>query len=273
MSVTFNPNTFIGKKAIKALGIDSDNKVVWYTQQIKDFNIKTEGTDDTKEDAYGSIVATIPKSKKCSISWTTPFIDMNLIAAQNGTSKNIATTSANLTVPIIEDITVTASMITSNVASIVLENSAKAENGNYNITVMRASSDNSVDTNFEQAASAAVGKYTYTTGTKTITFAANDVVAGDRLIIKYVYDTAAAVSLVVSATDFAKAQKVLVLVEGCDVCDQTKAIYAYYNFPNATMSNSSDIKIGLDSELSIEMNCAYDYCSTNKEFYTMSIAQ
>lgn len=136
---------------------------------------------------------------------------------------------------------------------------------------MTLSTDGSADKVFKVAGAISEGKVTYTDTTKTVTFNTGDIKEGDTVLVKYDYAVEEGVGMTASANDYPTAGRLYVEVEGFDICDQSTKIYACYRFPTAKMQSSYETAIALDSTYNITMDCAVDYCSEDKQFYSLVI--
>ena len=262
--MAFNVNVFIPQKINRVIHTTNAGLTNWYTNQVQDFSIKVDGQETQKEDANGNVIATITKGKSCTVSFATPVYDLNIIAAQNGTTKKIAGTGdvTSLVSPNFEEFEIGAEQTT-----VVLQN--KAIDGTFSVQTL--TSDGSLKDIFKVGDSTSAGTVTYTDSTKTITFNAGDISKGDIVLIKYEYNATEAVGFTASANDFPNAGRMYVEVEGFDICDQSTKIYGYYRFPTAKMKSSYQTDIKLDATYNIEMDCAVEYCDKEKQFYSFVI--
>ncbi len=271
--MAFDVNSFVGKRVVLGYGEDNSGNLKWLANQIEDFQISVDGETKTKVDAQGSTIFSITQSKSCEISFNSSLLDLNIIAEMNGSTKEIASETNLLRAPKREVIDVTASNLTSIVLQEAVVNSGTSSAPVYKVTVATLTTDGSQKQGFKQGTSTSAGTYTYTAGTKTLAFAEGDLQEGDRLLVVYEYETSAAVQVVNSADKFPDAAKTTFLVEGCDVCDQSKVLYAWCVFPNAKMSVSSTISFDLEDTLPVTLECSYSYCSTDKELYRIVVAE
>ena len=124
MAVNFDINSFIIDHPTRAMFMNSDDTTAWYTNQVQDLSIKVDGTEETKQDANGNTIATITRGKTCTVSFNTPVYDLNIIAALNGTKKEVAGADGvtSINTPCFEEIKVTDS----NKTAIVLKNEVRA---------------------------------------------------------------------------------------------------------------------------------------------------
>lgn len=267
----FDINAFVIDEPTRAIFMNSDDTTAWYTNQVQDFSIKVDGEEQVKKDAHGNTIATLTKGKTCETSFNVPVYDLNIVAALNGSTKQIAGTTeyATIATPHFEEVEIT----NDNKTAIVLSHTPTkaASEVNYRISVSTLATDGSPKKIFKQGASTGSGTFTYTPETKTIAFAGSDLAVGDTVLIVYEYETTEAVRVVASGNDFPKAGKLYVEVRGFDICDQNTAIYAYYRFPTAKLKTSYQMDIQLDSTLPMAFGCSIDYCSKNKDFYSLVV--
>nr|DAQ68678.1 MAG TPA: structural protein [Caudoviricetes sp.] len=262
MPNAMNVNTFIPKRVTRAIHTKNNGTTNWTTDQVQDFSIKVDGNEVTKQDANGNTIATVTKGKTCALSFATPLYDLNIVAAMNGTTKKVASDSSK-----IDAISFQEFIIGVEQTTIVLTN--KAIDGS--ISVMTLDSNNCADKVFKVGGATSADTVTYTDDTKTITFASGAVSAGDKVLVKYDYETDSGVGFTASANDQAETGKLYVEVEGFSICDQDTKIFAYYYFPAAKMQSSYETKIDLESTITINMDCAVEYCDSEKAFYSVVI--
>lgn len=270
--MSFDVNSFVGKRVVQGWGEDSAGNLKWLVNQIEDFEISVDGETKTKVDAQGSTIFSITQAKKCEVGFNSSLLDLNIIAEMNGSEKEIASEENKIVTPKRQIIEITSSNRTSIVLAKSVYNSGTTETPVYKLVVATLTPDGSQKKGFKQGTSVSSGIYTYTSGTKTLTFADGDLAEGDKLLVIYDYETSAAVQVVNSADKFPDAAKATFLIEGSDVCDQTKLLYCWCVFPSTKMSVSSTIKFDLEDTLPVKLECAYSYCSDDKELYRIVIA-
>lgn len=258
----FNINVFIPQKVTRAIHTTNSGLTNWYTNQVQDLSIKVDGQEQTKQDANGNVIATITQGKSCSVSFATPVYDINIIAAQNGTTKKIASVSDTIVSPAFEEFEIGNEQTT-----VVLSKTAIVGT----LSVQTLTKDGSIKNVYKVGDATAKGTVTYTGGTRTVTFASGDIAKGDTVLVKYEYNATEAVGFTASANDFPNAGRLYIEVEGFDICDQSTKIYAYYRFPTAKMKSSYQTDIKLDATYNVEMDCAVDYCDKDKQFYSLVV--
>ena len=239
MAVAFSTDlsTFVPERPIYAVGENSDGSLSWMTNQLMDFQINVTSEEDTKTDAQGNTIFSISKAKACDVSFSTPLLTLELVAAMNGSEKEIASVGHEIAVPKFETVklvatadkvTIGATYTTVNLAHYV-RNSGTQGTPNYKISAAYLTKDGSTRKKLElsDADHATTGKFTFTQGNPAASTPVPDSIelfnadydAGSSILITYEYLSEAAIQIVNSAEDFPVASVVKVLVRGYDVCD------------------------------------------------------
>ena len=290
MAVAFSTDlsTFVPERPIYAVGEQADGSLSWMTNQLQDFQISVSSEEDTKTDAQGNTIFSISRAKSCDVSFTTPLFTLEIVAAMNGSEKQVASVGHEIAVPKFETVKLTATAdkvviggtyTTINLAHYV-RNSGTAGTPVYKISAAYLTKDGSTRKKLElsDGEHATAGKFTLTKGNPstptpdTVELLNADYDAGSSILITYEYESAAAIQIVNSAEEFPVASVVKVLVRGYDVCDKTSPIYAYFIFPAAKFQTNYTLGMALDQNIDCNLTCSYDYCSDERELYRMVIA-
>ena len=296
MAVAFSTDlsTFVPERPIYAVGENSDGSLSWMTNQLMDFQINVTSEEDTKTDAQGNTIFSISRAKACDVSFSTPLLTLELVAAMNGTEKQVGSIGHEIAVPKFETVKLVAAtnkvVIGSTATTIYLDqtvrNSGTVGTEVYKISVALLTKDGSTrrklvrDTQATAVTDLTSGEFMFTQGTgetapamyDNITILNSDYDAGSSILITYEYMSANAIQIVNSAEDFPVASVVKVLVRGYDVCDKTSPIYAYFIFPSAKFQTNYTLGMALDQNIDCNLTCSYDYCSDERELYRMVIA-
>lgn len=287
MAVAFSTDlsTFVPERPIYAVGENSDGSLAWMTNQLMDFEINVDAEEDTKTDANGNTIFSISRAKSCDVSFSTPLLTLELVAAMNGTEKQVGTDDNKISVPKFETVKLVATedkvdidttTTTINLAQVV-KNSGTVGTPAYKVSAALLTKDGSTRKKLERGATTpGDGEFVFTHGTggaaDSITIKNSDYDAGSSILITYEYETASAIQIINSAEDFPVASVVKILVRGYDVCDKTSPIYAYFIFPSAKFQTNYTLGMALDSNIDCNLTCSYDYCSEDRELYRMVIA-
>ena len=295
MAVAFSTDlsTFVPERPIYAVGEQSNGELAWMTNQLMDFQISVDAEEDTKTDANGNTIFSISRAKSCEVTFSTPLLTLELVAAMNGTEKQVGTVSNPIPVPKFEtikivgtadNVTIGSTYTTINLAKYV-RNSGTIGSPVYKVSAALLTKDGSTRKKLEReidpsVTHATAGKFVFENGNPAASPATPDTIeilntdydAGSSILITYEYETKDAIQIVNSAEDFPVASVVKVLVRGYDVCDKTSPIYAYFIFPSAKFQTNYTLGMALDQNIDCNLTCSYDYCSDERELYRMVIA-
>ena len=283
-------STFVPERPIYAVGENSDGSLAWMTNQLQDFQISVSSEEDTKTDAQGNTIFSISRAKSCEVSFTTPLFTLEIVAAMNGTDKQVGTDTVKIAVPKFETVklveTADKVVISGDYTTVNLDhyvrNSGIEGDAQYKISAAYLTKDGSTKMKLSRGGGAnpAAGEFVFTQGNPDgdpatpdkITLKNSDYLAGTSILITYEYLTADAIQIVNSAEEFPVASVVKVLVRGYDVCDKSAPIYAYFIFPSAKFQTNYTLGMALDQNIDCNLTCSYDYCSDDRELYRMVIA-
>lgn len=267
-------NSIAIKQIIGAWAFDSAEDVQWMCSQVENLQITQDGETTEKQDSNGSTIFSIDRNKSCTISFDSSVLDLNLIAALNGTDRVDATNDAPIRVPYIERFTLSAADVSAGY--VTLAKTPVAETGGaYKISFHTLTTDNSLEDNYEQVASAATStKFYYDSTNHRVYFPTDATIfkAGCKIEIIYEYSVTAGVKVVNAADKFPDAAKVRFLVLAVDLCDQTKVRALWITAKNAKPQTGNTIGFNLEDTISVTLNLAYSYCDSDKSFYEISVA-
>lgn len=296
MAVAFSTDlsTFVPERPIYAVGENSNGSLAWMTNQLMDFQISVDAEEDTKTDANGNTIFSISRAKSCNVTFSTPLLTLELVAAMNGSETQRGSVGHEIAVPKFETIKLVAEtnkvVVDTTSTTIYLDqsviNSGTVGVPAYKISAALLTKDGSTrkkltyNANADEVSDLSSGEFMFLKGTGTsiptkydnVTILNADYEAGSSILITYEYETADAIQIVNSAEEFPVASVVKVLVRGYDVCDKTSPIYAYFIFPSAKFQTNYTLGMALDQNIDCNLVCSYDYCSENRELYRMVIA-
>lgn len=208
--------------------------------------------------ALGTPIATFYRAKNAEFSAENAIFDMNLMATQSGTTKQVASDQEKIVSPAFETIDIDGSATyTLKHAPIDDIKNIYALNGDGTLGTVFTKSTSASATSFAISGSA----ITPPTGLKN----------GDQLFVIYEYEAAQAVSVTNSATNFPTGCKLVLEVLGCDVCDSTKLVFAYLIFPNFKISPDFDWNIQTDGTHPFSGKAMQDYCDKEKKLFSIII--
>lgn len=270
-------NSIAIKQIIGAWAFDSSDEIKWLVSNVENLQITQDGETTEKKDSNGSTIFSIDRNKSCTISFDSSVLDLNLIAALNGTERIDAGTGAgeSIRVPYIDRFVLTDDDLSDGYVTLT-KNVAAETNGVYKISFHTLTTDGSLDDNYAQQAAADATHFSYNSSNKRITLPNNSgtqtLTAGTKIEVIYEYEVTAGVKVVNAADKFPDAAKVRFLVLAVDLCDQTKVRALWITAKNAKPQTGNTIGFNLEDTISVTLNLAYSYCDKDKGFYDISVA-
>lgn len=263
----FDITNFIIDRALNMTMYDkSTHEVLWRLTQIEDFSISNSSEEKTAVDAQGTTVAKFFTAKSATMSGSNSFLDLNLAAAQMGTTKVVADSSNKITVPVIETFTVEG---TSN-EKITLTHTPVGASGLEIGQIYAVNSDSSLGTKYVLGSSASATEFALDAGTKEITLPIG-LTKGEQIIVFYDCEKENAVSVTNSATEFPTSGYLVTEVLGCNICNTSEKYTAKILAPNAMLSSNFDLNFSTDGKHPFEIECSQDYCDTEKKLYSIIV--
>lgn len=282
-------STFVPERAIYVVGENSDGSLAYMTNQISDFNITVNSTEDVKEDANGNTIFSISRAKTCEVSFSTPLLTLELVSAMNGSEKEVGSAENLISVPKFETIKLvneTNKVVVGDTTTTIylahgVKNSGTVGTPVYKVSAAFLTKDGSTRKKLTRGVTTpTTGEFVFTKGSGSSLPTSQDSIVvlnadfdeGSNILITYEYETETAIQIVNSAEDFPVASRTKVMVRGYDVCDKTSPIYAYFIFPSAKFQTNYTLGMALDQSIDCVLTCSYDYCSDDKELYRMVVA-
>ena len=272
-------NSIAIKQIIGAWAFDSSEEIKWMCSQVENLQIVQDGETTEKLDANGSTIFSIDRNKSCQITFDSSVLDLSLISALNGVEREDASTTHAISVPYIERVVLSATDITNKYVTL---SKTPVGGADAKISLHTLTTDGSLKDNYAQGAATSKKVFSYTTsGNKIMLPTNNDAgesagacvfTAGEKIEIIYEYSVTAGVRVANAADKFPDAAKVRFLVLAVDLCDQTKVRALWITAKNAKPQTGNTISFNLQDTISITLELAYSYCSDDKSFYEISVA-
>lgn len=301
--MAFDLNNFVIDRIVRGVATDmKTGDVLFSINQITNPSLSCTSESTDAVDALNVPIATFYRAKTAEFSAENALFDMNLLATQTGTKKNVASSTNKIAVPCFETIEIKAPTSGETVA-LKLSHTPLETAGHY-VKVYVLKGDGTLGEKLEQstgegAAAKTRTKYIRSGRDLTVVYSATDTdnngigdagfMAGEQLFVMYDYeaDGAAetkennivtekargAVEVVNSATKFPVGCKFIMEILGADVCNQTDLIYAYLIFPNCKLSPDFDWSIATDSTHPFSMKAMQEYCDKQKRLFSIIIPE
>ena len=255
----FDVTNFVIDHVIRGLMVSpTDGSVYWMLNQISNPSLSITSETAEAVDALGNTIAQFYRSKTAELSGESSLFDLNLLAAQSGSTKKVASSGNTITVPAFETITATANTVTLSHTPVGQIQKIYLLNG-----------DSSLGTVYTNGESASATEFVHSDSQTTLTCPTG--LEGKQLLIPYEYEAENAVEVVNNATEFPKTGKFVLEVLGCDICDQETLIHAYVIFPVAKLSPDTELNFATDGTHSFTVNAFQNYCDNEKRLFSIIV--
>lgn len=248
-------NNFVIDRVLRVVGMNqNDDSVLFALNQVTNPSLNVTSETAEAVDAIGAPIAIFNRAKTCEFSAENSILDLNLMAAQAGSDKIVASADAPIVTPIFEVIEIKEGATTATLSKTPIEGSLTA--------VYEISADGTLGT----AHKLAEGGFAVSGTTLTVP----EGTAGQYMAI-YEYNATSGAAVINSATEFPTTCKLVMEVLGCNVCDQSQMVFAYLIFNNFKLSPDFDFGFQTDSVHNFSGTALQNYCDPKKELYTLII--
>lgn len=259
--MAFDINNFVIDRVVRGVALSQkDDSVLFSINQMQNVSLNCASESTDAVDALGTPIATFYRAKSAEFSAENALFDMNLMATQLGTKKEVAGNGAEVIVPAME------SFIVEEGKEYTLKHAPIAAPAE----IYALNSDSTFGVKYSKTKETNPASNEFTVDGQVITLPV-DVKVGDEMFVMYEYKAAEAVEVVNSATNFPVGCKFVMEVLGCDVCDQTNLIYAYVVFPNFKLSPDFDWSVATDGAHPFSGKAQQDYCDREKKLFSIII--
>lgn len=260
-----NVNNLVINRALRFMLLDrATGHLLVNVLEVSEPSLEISGEQVFATDATGKRIAAFDRSKDATLSASSSLFDLNLLAAQSGTEKVVASDSAKIVTPVV-DILVAES---NDADGFKITLSETPKNPITEIALLN--DDGSTKEFFEADASASATAFSIAEKVITLPTAAS-VKAGTRWLVIYEAETANGVSIVNSADNSTKGGKGILEVLFCDPCNQDVEYYGYLIFPNGKFAIEQTIDINTESTQAFSFEAMQDWCSTDKKLFELVV--
>lgn len=261
-------NNFVVDRIRRGMMLSStDGSVLWSINQITNPTLTVNADTSDAVDALGVPIATFNRAKTAEFSAENSIFDLGLLAAQSGSAIDESTADNTFNVPVFDEVKVTT-------ADTITLSKTPAEGTLKYCYAMNG--DGTLGKKFTVGQATAAGVVTLTG--KTVAFNSGEAAVGTYIFAQY--ETVAngtsgsqASRVINKASEFPKAGRFLLEVLGCDVCDQTKTVAAFVEFPVAKLTSDIDYTFATDSTQSFTLRAMQDYCDHDKLLFKVIIPE
>lgn len=233
--MAFEMSNFVIDRVVRGIALSQkDDSVLFSINQIQNPSLNCASESADAVDAMGTPIATFYRAKSAEFSAENALFDMNLMATQLGTTKNVASSTNKITKPALETFEVTSG------GTYQLKHTPKVAPKE----IYALNGDSTFGQKYTKSTDVSQSTFGYANGTITTP---RNLPVGTQMFVMYEYDSESAVEVVNNATQFPVGCKFVMEILGCDVCNQTDLIKAYLIFPNFKLSPDFDWTIATDS--------------------------
>lgn len=252
-----NVNNFVIDRIVRGTMLSStDKSVLWSLTQIQNPQLSMTSETVDAVDALGSKIMTFERAKEATFSAENAIFDLDLLAAQAGTTKEVGGDGKKIVCPVFDILDVAGTTV--NLTQTPLEDIAY-------IYVLNG--DNTLGKAYKKAAEVTATEFAQ--AGKVITLPTE--VTSGQVFVTYEYETEEAVQVVNKATEFPKSGEFVMEILGADVCDTSTLVHAYLIFPNCKLSSSTDLTFETEMSMGFELTASQAYCDREKKLWRLVI--
>lgn len=252
-----NINTFVIDRIVRGtMRSTADHSILWSLTQIQNPQLSMTSETVDAVDALGSRIMTFERAKEATFSGENALFDLDLLAAQAGTVKEVASAENKLVCPVCDILDVTGTTVT--LTQEPLEDIA---------FIYVLNGDNTLSTAYESGVAATTTTFAQEGTTITLP---TEVTSG-QVFIMYETEIEEGVQVVNQATEFPKSGEFIMEILGADVCDPTTLIHAFLIFPNCKLTSNVDLTLDTEMSMGFELTANQAYCDKEKKLWRLVI--
>lgn len=259
--MAFDVNNFVIDRIIRGIMTQTnDNSYLFSINQVTNPTLSVTTEQSQAVDAMGTPIVTFDRAKQAEFSAENSLFDLNLLAAQQGVEKEVASATHKIVCPAFDTYDV------GDEATITLKHTPIEP-----LTeIFVLNGDSTLGTRYTSNTEATADKFVYSEGVITLP---TGVKKGTQLFVSYEYESENAVAVTADAINFGKAGKFTMEVLGTDVCDPSTLIHAFVVFPNAKLNADVDITFETEGTHPFTLVAQQSYCDSQKTLFKIVIPE
>lgn len=233
---------------------------------VEDGSLQTSAEGQELTDAVGALITTIYRSKRAQFSGTNSLLSMDLLAAQYGADKEIATSAAKINMPVAEIVTIESE---GNALKATLKHTPVANSVRY-IYKLENKQIAEKYTSGESASATA-----FVISGKVIT-PPTGLAAGDKLFVEYEFASQTANKVENRASNFPQAGKLVIYVLFRNICNENEKYAGVIVCPKAKIDPESvEVNLTAEGKHPFVFNMMQDYCAEegDDELFYFAVAE
>lgn len=269
--MAFDINQVVIDKVKRVSGRNRETGEIYFlTGQVADPSLQCDAQEVIKTDAEEVPVARWMNGKTAKFSGSETFLNFDLMSHQlNGEDKTVADETHPVDVPSMNEIKVGAEGLAEYTLTYTPVNYGTTADPVYKFTVCTLRKDGSRDKKFTLGQAVSDTVFTYTAGTKKLTFGEGALKEGDKLFVQYEYSSTECVAVYDYGDKFPTDMEIVVEVMAHPLCSASTAYAGFLVFPNATLSSSVIYSFGKTDSFPFEFSAQQDYCDESKQLFRM----
>lgn len=273
--MAFNVDNLLIERVRRVVFSDIDTGDIFFAaSEIENPSLTITSESTTKNDAFGTPVATFYSGDSAEFSCESSFFSMSILASQFGTELEQASEDNKIEVPCIEIIKVGATDGAANKTIELKHVPVGAVTGSEISAIYIMQKNKALGTKYTVGAAASATAFTVDAATKTITLpTAAEITADTEIFVKYTYEATSAIKAdKISGTEpFAGVATVHVIF--CDPCNKNTKYAGWLVFGNAQLSPEVDITFDTESTHPLSFTCQKEWCSTEGKLLSVIVPE
>lgn len=251
----------------------STGELFWTLEDLKDVNISFSSDSDEKTDARDAVIAKYYKAKTAQITGNTSYFTLSLVAAQFGSEKVNATSTAKLIVPKREKIKIGYSEGTTANTTVTLKEVPIGTAGSEIPFIYIIDDKKNQTKTYSVGATASATKFSIDAANKTITLPTDtDNIKGNYFVLVfYKHESEAAVEVVNNAEDMPKSGELWIEGLFTDICDKNIEYHGWYVLNSAQLSPDTELPMDKTGDFPFTIDSLSDYCSEGGQLFRVVI--
>lgn len=263
---TFNPNELILDRIRTVEEYDpSTDEIIGRYTQIEEPQLSLSADSTEVVDAKGVPIATFYQAQKGTFSFTNSLFSLDLAASQFGSTKTIASESAQLTMPVSETIVIGAG------ATVTLKYVPVGTTGAEIKYVKVINADNCFGETFTVSATAGAGKFTIDASNRLITLPEGTT---GKVFVKYNKKTSTAVKISKVSDGVPEVRKLLINAIFRSPCNKNVIYAGVIECPRAQIDPSSiELNLTSDGKHAAAYQLQRQYCDDAGELFNIMVSE
>lgn len=256
--MAFNFDEIVIDRVYRVHKYDLNGKRIWTATQIKDPSLECGGETVYSTDAVGANIMGFDRSKTGSFTFNNAMMHMAMMADQLGSKKDVAGEEHKITMTCLEVLTVNE-----DGTKVTLSHEPKAVTEGVYFKYLDKVDANLVTEKTYEVGESADTQFSVKGKEVTLPTGAG-FKKGDRVIVKYQYESQEGIQIVNNADEHSEAGEFIIEAFCYNPCDQGNKKLLNIIFPNAKEDQAVTLTMTNELTHPCTINAMQEYCSTEK---------